>query len=454
MNKDIEIKNLYDNNNKEDKKEENNEDKKKSNEEELKDYIQRMKAEAQNLTYDLLKSRIKALESQTINFKSDYNKMKVDIKKFKARIKENKEKLKISTGLPHLISSISEIFDLEQIDNKDEGSGLKEDSKKNKQQKGVIIKTTTRSTIFLPVIGLVEPEELHPLELVGCNKDTYLIYEKLPNEYDSRVRVMELDTKPSEKYTDLGGVDKQIKELEEAIVLPIEKKHLFDAIGIQPPKGVLMYGPPGTGKTLMARAVAARAKATFLKLAGSQLVQQYIGDGAKMVRDAFKLAREKAPTIIFIDEIDAVGLKRSGVENGSREVQRTMLELLNQLDGFSSTDQVKIIAATNRPDVLDPALLRSGRLDRKIEFPMPNEEGRAKILEIHSRKMHYSEKTINFKEFARMTDDFNGAMLKAVCVEAGMIALRRGAKEVTHNDYIEGINSVKAKKKAKLYYYS
>ena len=369
-------------------------------------------------------------------------------------LEEEKEKLKISTGLPHLISSISEIFDLEQIDNKDEGSGLKEDSKKNKQQKGVIIKTTTRSTIFLPVIGLVEPEELHPLELVGCNKDTYLIYEKLPNEYDSRVRVMELDTKPSEKYTDLGGVDKQIKELEEAIVLPIEKKHLFDAIGIQPPKGVLMYGPPGTGKTLMARAVAARAKATFLKLAGSQLVQQYIGDGAKMVRDAFKLAREKAPTIIFIDEIDAVGLKRSGVENGSREVQRTMLELLNQLDGFSSTDQVKIIAATNRPDVLDPALLRSGRLDRKIEFPMPNEEGRAKILEIHSRKMHYSEKTINFKEFARMTDDFNGAMLKAVCVEAGMIALRRGAKEVTHNDYIEGINSVKAKKKAKLYYYS
>ena len=232
MNKDIEMKNLS-NNNKEDKKEENNEDKKKSNEEELKDYIQRMKAEAQNLTYDLLKSRIKALESQTINFKSDYNKMKVDIKKFKARIKENKEKLKISTGLPHLISSISEIFDLEQIDNKDEGSGLKEDSKKNKQQKGVIIKTTTRSTIFLPVIGLVEPEELHPLELVGCNKDTYLIYEKLPNEYDSRVRVMELDTKPSEKYTDLGGVDKQIKELEEAIVLPIEKKHLFDAIGIQ-----------------------------------------------------------------------------------------------------------------------------------------------------------------------------------------------------------------------------
>jgi 26S proteasome regulatory subunit T5 len=421
--------------------------------EDLNAYIERMKTEISSLPLDQIKSKIKSLESQTQTFKGDINKMKVDIKKFNSRIKENKKKLTMSCGLPHLISNVAEIFDLEEIDNKDEGSGLNQEKSKL-NNKGVIIKTTMRSTIFLPVTGLVDAKDLHPMDLVGVNKDTYLIYEKLPSEYDSRVRVMELDTKPSEKYTDLGGVDKQIKELEEAIVLPIEKKHLFDAIGIQPPKGVLMYGPPGTGKTLMARAVAARAKATFLKLAGSQLVQQYIGDGAKMVRDAFKLAREKAPTIIFIDEIDAVGLKRSGVENGSREVQRTMLELLNQLDGFSSTDQVKIIAATNRPDVLDPALLRSGRLDRKIEFPMPNEEGRAKILEIHSRKMHYSEKTINFKEFARMTDDFNGAMLKAVCVEAGMIALRRGAKEVTHNDYIEGINSVKAKKKAKLYYYS
>jgi 26S proteasome regulatory subunit T5 len=216
-----------------------------------------------------------------------------------------------------------------------------------------------------------------------------------------------------------------------------------------------MYGPPGTGKTMLARAVAAKVKATFLKLAGSQLVQTYIGDGAKMVRDAFALAREKAPTIIFIDEIDAVGLKRSASnEHGGKEVQRTMLELLNQLDGFSSSDNVKVIAATNRADVLDPALLRSGRLDRKIEFPMPNEEGRAKILEIHSRKMHYNNKAIDFKEFARMTDDFNGAMLKAVCVEAGMIALRRGGAEVTHADYVEGINQVKAKKKAKLYYYS
>ena len=409
--------------------------------------------EIQNLPLDQIKQKIKSLEARTQYYKGEINKMKVDIRKFNSRIKENKSKLLLQISLPHLLSTVSEIFELENQEQV-EVTGLKQNKPQTEISKGAVIKTSTRNTIFLPVIGFVEPEELKPLELVGVNKDTYLIYEKLPPEYDSRVRVMELDAKPTEKYSDMGGVDKQIQELEEAIVFPIEKKHLFEAIGIKPPKGVLMFGPPGTGKTMLARAVAARAKATFLKLAGSQLVQAYIGDGAKMVRDAFALAREKAPTIIFIDEIDAVGLKRGGDAHGGKEVQRTMLELLNQLDGFSSTDDVKVIAATNRADVLDPALLRSGRLDRKIEFPMPNEEGRAKILEIHSRKMHYNNKAINFKEFARMTDDFNGAMLKAVCVEAGMIALRRGGSEVTHNDYVEGINQVKAKKKGKLYYYS
>ena len=449
--KDVEMKDSTKDNNKKDDEKAKEEEKKKK-EEELKNFIEMKVAEVQDLPIDQIKQKVKALEAQTSSLKGDINKMKVDIKKFNARIKENKSKLQITTGLPHLVSTISEIFDLENMEQDDEGSGLKHSENTKKNAKGTIIKTSTRATIFLPSIGFVEPEELKPLELVGVNKDTYLIYEKLPTEYDSRVRVMELDTKPTEKYSDMGGVDKQIQELEEAIVLPLEKKHLFEAIGIKPPKGVLMFGPPGTGKTMLARAVAARVNATFLKLAGSQLVQAYIGDGAKMVRDAFALAREKAPTIIFIDEIDAVGLKRSGGDgHGGQEVQRTMLELLNQLDGFSSTDDVKVIAATNRADVLDPALLRSGRLDRKIEFPMPNEEGRAKILEIHSRKMHYNNKLVNFKEFARMTDDFNGAMLKAVCVEAGMIALRRGGTEVSHNDYVEGINQVKAKKKAKLY---
>lgn len=203
-----------------------------------------------------------------------------------------------------------------------------------------------------------------------------------------------------------------------------------------------MYGPPGTGKTLLARACAAETNATFLKLAGPQLVQMFIGDGAKLVRDCFALAKEKAPSIIFIDELDAVGTKRFDSEkSGDREVQRTMLELLNQLDGFASDDRVKVLAATNRVDVLDPALLRSGRLDRKIEFPLPNEEARAQILRIHSRKMAFDD-AVNWGELARSTDEFGGAQLKAVCVEAGMIALRQGKNKINHENYVDAIAEV------------
>merc|ERR1712070_275514 len=262
------------------------------------------------------------------------------------------------------------------------------------------------------------------------------------------------DEKPQEDFNEVGGLDSQIQELVEAIVLPMTHKERFENIGIKPPKGVLLYGPPGTGKTLIARACAAQTHACFLKLAGPQLVQMFIGDGAKMVRDAFTLAKEKGPAIIFIDEIDAIGTKRFDSElSGDREVQRTMLELLNQLDGFSSDDNVKIIAATNRADILDPALLRSGRIDRKIEFPHPTEDARARIMQIHSRKMNVSN-GVNFEELARSTDDFNAAQLKAVCVEAGMLALRREGTEINHEDFVEGIVQVQAKKKASLNYYA
>jgi 26S proteasome regulatory subunit T5 len=209
------------------------------------------------------------------------------------------------------------------------------------------------------------------------------------------------------------------------------------------------------GKTMLARACAAKTKSCFLKLAAPQLVQMFIGDGAKLVRDAFALAREKAPAIIFIDELDAIGTKRfDSDKSGDREVQRTMLELLNQLDGFSSDDRIKVMAATNRPDILDPALLRSGRLDRKVEFPLPDEEGRANILRIHSNKMNVNFESVNFEELARSTDDFNGAQLKAVCVEAGMLALRRDATELQHEDFMAGIGEVQAKKKVNLAYYA
>jgi len=304
------------------------------------------------------------------------------------------------------------------------------------------------------VPGLVEPAKLKPADIVGVNKDSYLILEALPSEFDSRVKAMEVDEKPTEEFNDVGGLDGQIQELVEAIVLPMTHKERFDNIGIKPPKGCLMYGPPGTGKTLMARACAASTSACFLKLAGPQLVQMFIGDGAKLVRDAFKLAKEKQPAIIFIDELDAVGTKRFDSEvSGDREVQRTMLELLNQLDGFTSNDNIKVIAATNRIDILDPALLRSGRIDRKVEFALPTEEARARIMQIHSRKMNVNSE-VNFEELGRCCDDFNGAQLKAVCVEAGMLALRREGTEIQHEDFMEGITQVQAKKKASLAYYA
>uniref|UniRef100_A0A9J7Z0J3 AAA+ ATPase domain-containing protein n=1 Tax=Cyprinus carpio carpio TaxID=630221 RepID=A0A9J7Z0J3_CYPCA len=361
--------------------------------------------------------RTRLLDSEIKIMKSEVLRVTHELQAMKDKIKENTEKIKVNKTLPYLVSNVIE-------------------------------------TYFLPVIGLVDAEKLKPGDLVGVNKDSYLILETLPTEYDSRVKAMEVDERPTEQYSDIGGLDKQIQELVEAVVLPMNHKEKFENLGIQPPKGVLMYGPPGTGKTLLARACAAQTKATFLKLAGPQLVQMFIGDGAKLVRDAFALAKEKAPSIIFIDELDAIGTKRFDSEKaGDREVQRTMLELLNQLDGFQPNMQVKVIAATNRVDILDPALLRSGRLDRKIEFPMPNEEARARIMQIHSRKMNVCP-DVNYEELARCTDDFNGAQCKAVCVEAGMIALRRGATELNHEDYMEGILEVQAKKKANLQYYA
>jgi len=402
---------------------------------------------------DELQSRTRLLDTEVKIMKSETMRISHELQAQKEKIKENTEKIRVNKTLPYLVSNVIELLDVDPEElGEEDGANVDLDS----QRKGkcAVIKTSTRQTYFLPVIGLVDPEKLKPGDLVGVHKDSYLVLETLPAEYDSRVKAMEVDERPSEQYSDIGGLDKQIQELIEACVLPMTHKDKFINLGIHPPKGVLLYGPPGTGKTLLARACAAQTKSTFLKLAGPQLVQMFIGDGAKLVRDAFALAKEKAPAIIFIDELDAIGTKRFDSEKaGDREVQRTMLELLNQLDGFSSHADIKVIAATNRVDILDPALLRSGRLDRKIEFPHPNEEARARIMQIHSRKMNY-EKDVNFEELARCTDDFNGAQCKAVCVEAGMIALRRNATKVTHEDYMDAILEVQAKKKANLNYYA
>merc|ERR1711871_736849 len=412
------------------------------------------------MTTEDLRQRRQMIENETRIIKSEFNRISHQSKAQKEKIKENYEKIKLNKQLPYLVGHVVEILDIDKSEEDDIGQAAMDEDTSG--CKSVVVKTSTRQTIYLPMPGLVDPKELKPGELVGTNKDSYLILEKLPVEYDSRVKAMELDEKPQEEYSDIGGLDKQIQELQEAIVLPMTHADTFKAVGIQAPKGVLLHGPPGTGKTLLARACAKQTDAVFLKLAGPQLVQMFIGDGAKLVRDAFELAKEKSKdrggAIIFIDEIDAIGTKRSGGEkSGGMEVQRTMLELLNQLDGFDSQTTIKVIAATNRPDTLDPALLRSGRLDRKIELPHPAEDARAGILQIHSRSMQVCKdgnQAVNFEEIARCTDDFNGAMLKAVCVEAGMIALRRGATELQHEDFMEGVSVVQAKKKQTLQYYA
>ncbi|KAI6114227.1 26S proteasome subunit P45 [Pisolithus sp. B1] len=387
----------------------------------------------------LIENDIKVMKSETLRLQHEQSVMK-------EKIRDNGEKIKQNKVLPYLVGNVVEILD---VDPEAEDDGANRDLDSMRKGKCAVVKTSTRQTVFLPLIGLVPPEQLKPADLVGVNKDSYLILDKLPTEFDSRVKAME----------DIGGLEKQIEELVEAIVLPMEQADKFKTLGIKPPKGCLMYGPPGTGKTLLARACAAQTKACYLKLAGPSLVQMFIGDGAKLVRDAFELAKEKAPAIIFIDELDAIGTKRFDSEkSGDREVQRTMLELLNQLDGFSSDERIKVIAATNRIDILDPALLRSGRLDRKIEFPLPNETARARILEIHSRKMTVSP-DVNYEELSRSSDEFNGAQLKATCVEAGMIALREGATKVTHEHFLSGIAEgecliLQSKKKNDLMYFA
>ncbi|KAH9362875.1 hypothetical protein HPB48_015162 [Haemaphysalis longicornis] len=401
------------------------------------------------MSTDEMVRKMKLLDNEIKVMQSEIKHVKHEIASLKQRINENDNRIKAKKALPHMVANVLELLDADPQE-----LGQEDGATMDSRRRGAVVKTTRRQVFFLPLVGLVEAEKLRPGDLVGVNKDSFVIMEKLPHEYDCRVTAMQVDEWPTEEYSDIGGLDKQIQELVEAVVLPITHKEKFANIGINPPKGVLLYGPPGTGKTLLARACAAQAKSTFLKLAGPQLVQTFLGEGARLVRDAFKLAQEKAPAIIFIDEVDAIGTKRfSSQKVGDREVQRTLLELLNQLDGFSSSADVRVIAATNRVDMLDPALLRSGRLDRKIELPHPDQEARARIMQIHSRKMNY-DKDVNFEELARCTDGFNGAQCKAVCVEAGMIAMRRNGDKITHEDYMDAVVEVQGKKKGSLNYYA
>jgi len=306
----------------------------------------------------------------------------------------------------------------------------------------VVVRSSAGPRFMVRSSMCIDPEKLKPGVRCTLNQQSLAVIDVLPESYDAQIYGMEVVESPDECYADIGGLDLQINEIREAVELPLKKPELFDRIGIEPPKGVLLHGPPGTGKTLLARAVAHETNAHFLRVVGSELVQKYIGEGARLVRELFDLARKKAPTIIFIDEIDAVGASRTeATTSGDREVQRTLMQLLAGMDGFERRGDVKIIGATNRIDILDRALLRPGRFDRIIEIPLPDTVGRIAILDVHTRKMRL-DPGVDLSEIAAMTDGKNGADLKAICMEAGMFAIRRERDAVSKEDFCDAIEKI------------
>ena len=300
----------------------------------------------------------------------------------------------------------------------------------------VVVKSSTGPDFIVSVSEYCPTENLIPGSRVSLNKQTLAVMSVLPSPLDPIVTGAEILDKPDITYDDIGGLKQQMLELREAVEDPLLRPELYAKVGIEPPKGVLLVGPPGTGKTLMAKAVANATQASFIRLVGSELVQKYIGEGARLVRELFELAKEKAPSIIFIDELDSVGAKRLDVStSGDREVQRTLMQLLAELDGFSPLSDVKIIAATNRPDILDDALLRPGRFDRIIDIGLPDLDGRTEIFRIHTSRMNMDD-TVVPRKMAEITEGASGAEVKSICTEAGMLAIRDNRDTVTMDDFL------------------
>jgi|TARA_B110000881_G_scaffold87165_1_gene76332 proteasome regulatory subunit len=372
-----------------------------------------------------LEQDFKELQDEAQRLLSERVHLENDLANIKKRASRLDEEVRILKSPPLIIGHLQDVLDDERA----------------------IVRSSNGTVFQVSINQRLDPTKLKPGTRIALNQDTLSIIEILHDAWDPMVSGAELLEKPTTTYESVGGLDEEILQMREAIELPLEKPELFRKIGIDPPKGILLVGPPGCGKTMLAKAVANHTNASFIRMVGSELAQKYIGEGGRMVRELFSLAKEKSPSIIFLDEIDAIGAKRlDSATSGDREVQRTLMQLLAELDGFDSLEDVKIIAATNRPDILDDALLRPGRFDRIIVIPLPDEVGRKKILSIHFEKMSTSR--VNIAKIVELTEGFSGAELKATTVESGMIAIRENRSKVKQEDVLMAVDRIKKKRES------
>ena len=363
------------------------------------------------------------LRDETQQLINDRTSLEAEVRALRKKVERLDENVNLLKMPPHIIGHLQDVLDHERA----------------------IVRSSNGTVFQVSLNQRLDPDKLKPGTRVALNQDSLSVIEVLHEAWDPMVSGAEMVDKPEITYDEVAGLAEQVESVREAIELPLVKPELFQKVGITPPKGVLLVGPPGCGKTLLAKAVANHTEATFIRMVGSELAQKYIGEGGRMVRELFSLAKNKAPSIIFLDEIDAIGAKRlDGSTSGDREVQRTLMQLLAELDGFDALNDVKIIAATNRPDILDDALLRPGRFDRVIEIPIPDDDSRKAILEVHLKGMN--TKRIQMKRIVEKTQGYSGAELKATCVEAGMIAIRDNRSTVTNTDLLDAVTRLDKKK--------
>ncbi|KAJ6300724.1 hypothetical protein OIU85_000224 [Salix viminalis] len=365
---------------------------------------------------DDLYSRLKSLQRQLefIEIQEEY--VKDEQKNLKRELLRAQEEVKRIQSVPLVIGQFMEMVD----------------------QNNGIVGSTTGSNYYVRILSTINRELLKPSASVALHRHSNALVDVLPPEADSSISLLSQSEKPDVTYNDIGGCDIQKQEIREAVELPLTHHELYKQIGIDPPRGVLLYGPPGTGKTMLAKAVANHTTAAFIRVVGSEFVQKYLGEGPRMVRDVFRLAKENAPAIIFIDEVDAIATARFDAQTGAdREVQRILMELLNQMDGFDQTVNVKVIMATNRADTLDPALLRPGRLDRKIEFPLPDRRQKRLVFQVCTAKMNLSDE-VDLEDYVSRPDKISAAEIAAICQEAGMHAVRKNRYVILPKDFEKG----------------